>query len=283
MPPRPKAAAAAAASHSRSAAATRSLLPTSTRASACSTWFGRRTRGDPVRQARRPSGHAYGLDMTDEMLALAARTPHEAGATNVTFLKGQIEECRFQREHRRRDLQLRDQSLHRQACRLPRDRARLKPGGRSGSATSWPRITSRPRSARTRKLCRLHRGSALETGVEHGLHAAGLTRRASSSPRGGRGHARRIVEGRQASPNPFRLHREPGPLRDGGAALPCNGRAAHEARSAGAAPGAATHPEVLAVLLEAGIDASDHVPTKLDDALLDWADVVVATSTEPAP
>ncbi len=39
-----------------------------------------------------PSGFAYGLDMTDEMLALARKNAAEQGATNVEFLKGQIEE-----------------------------------------------------------------------------------------------------------------------------------------------------------------------------------------------
>jgi SAM-dependent methyltransferase len=38
-----------------------------------------------------PTGRAFGLDMTDEMLALARRNAAEAGATNVEFLKGQIE------------------------------------------------------------------------------------------------------------------------------------------------------------------------------------------------
>jgi SAM-dependent methyltransferase len=38
-----------------------------------------------------PSGKAYGLDMTEEMLALARRNAAEAGATNLEFLKGQIE------------------------------------------------------------------------------------------------------------------------------------------------------------------------------------------------
>ncbi|MEZ4417180.1 MAG: arsenite methyltransferase [Gemmatimonadota bacterium] len=38
-----------------------------------------------------PSGKAYGLDMTDEMLALARRNAAEAGAENVEFLKGEIE------------------------------------------------------------------------------------------------------------------------------------------------------------------------------------------------
>jgi SAM-dependent methyltransferase len=38
-----------------------------------------------------PSGRAYGLDMTEEMLQLARRNAAQAGATNVDFLKGQIE------------------------------------------------------------------------------------------------------------------------------------------------------------------------------------------------
>jgi SAM-dependent methyltransferase len=39
-----------------------------------------------------PTGFAFGLDMTDAMLALAEKNKAEAGATNVTFLKGHIEE-----------------------------------------------------------------------------------------------------------------------------------------------------------------------------------------------
>jgi arsenite methyltransferase len=38
-----------------------------------------------------PTGFAYGLDMTDEMLQLARRNATEAGATNVEFRKGRIE------------------------------------------------------------------------------------------------------------------------------------------------------------------------------------------------
>ena len=38
-----------------------------------------------------PSGKAYGLDMTDEMLALARANQAKAGVTNVEFLKGEIE------------------------------------------------------------------------------------------------------------------------------------------------------------------------------------------------
>ncbi len=49
---------------------------------------------DVLLSARRvgPTGFAYGLDMTDEMLALAEKNRAEAGATNVKFLKGNIEE-----------------------------------------------------------------------------------------------------------------------------------------------------------------------------------------------
>jgi arsenite methyltransferase len=38
-----------------------------------------------------PAGKAYGLDMTDEMLALANENKRKAGVTNVEFLKGEIE------------------------------------------------------------------------------------------------------------------------------------------------------------------------------------------------
>jgi arsenite methyltransferase len=48
---------------------------------------------DVLLSARRvgPTGKAYGLDMTDEMLELARRNAAEAGASNVEFLKGDIE------------------------------------------------------------------------------------------------------------------------------------------------------------------------------------------------
>jgi arsenite methyltransferase len=49
---------------------------------------------DVILSAKRvgPSGTAYGLDMTDEMLALARRNAAEAGVANVHFLKGIIEQ-----------------------------------------------------------------------------------------------------------------------------------------------------------------------------------------------
>jgi arsenite methyltransferase len=48
---------------------------------------------DVLLSARRvgPTGRAYGLDMTDEMLALARENQRKAGVENVEFLKGEIE------------------------------------------------------------------------------------------------------------------------------------------------------------------------------------------------
>jgi arsenite methyltransferase len=48
---------------------------------------------DVLLSARRvgPTGKAYGLDMTDEMLALARENQRKAGVGNVEFLKGEIE------------------------------------------------------------------------------------------------------------------------------------------------------------------------------------------------
>ena len=54
----------------------------------------------------------------------------------------------------------------------------------------------------------------------------------------------------------------------------------HEARSAGSNPGAEAHPQVLEALREVGIDASGHVPHKLDAADLAWADLAVSTCSE---
>ena len=48
---------------------------------------------DVLLSARRvgPTGKAYGLDLTDDMLALACENQRQSGATNVEFLKGEIE------------------------------------------------------------------------------------------------------------------------------------------------------------------------------------------------
>jgi arsenate reductase len=57
----------------------------------------------------------------------------------------------------------------------------------------------------------------------------------------------------------------------------------HATRSAGSMPGAATHPEVLDALAELGVDASDHVPHRLSDEDVAWAEVVIATCDDSCP
>ncbi len=73
---------------------------------------------DVLLSARRvgATGKAYGLDMTDDMLALAQQNAVEAGATNVEFLKGHIEQIPLPGRLGGRDhLQLRHQPVGRQA------------------------------------------------------------------------------------------------------------------------------------------------------------------------
>jgi arsenate reductase len=56
----------------------------------------------------------------------------------------------------------------------------------------------------------------------------------------------------------------------------------HQARSAGSDPGTAAHPQVVEALQEIGIDATDHVPRKLDPDTIAWADLAVSTCSEEA-
>ena len=49
----------------------------------------------------------------------------------------------------------------------------------------------------------------------------------------------------------------------------------HETRSAGSAPAAHVHPEVVAAMRELGIDLGGRIPRRLERADAEWADVVV--------
>ena len=85
---------------------------------------------DVLISARRvgPAGRAIGLDMTDEMLALARANAADAGVANAEFVKGYLEEIPLaRRERRRRHLQLRHQPRRRQDARPARGRARPAP------------------------------------------------------------------------------------------------------------------------------------------------------------
>lgn len=90
---------------------------------------------DVLLSARRvgPTGTVYGLDMTEEMLALARRNQAEAGLTNVHFLRGQIEDVPLPAESV-------DVVISNCVINLSTDKERvlaeiarvLKPGGRLG-------------------------------------------------------------------------------------------------------------------------------------------------------
>lgn len=133
---------------------------------------------DVLLSARRvgPTGKAYGLDMTDEMLELARRNQAEAGIDNVEFLKGEIE-----------NIPLPDSSvdviisncvinLSTDKDRVLREAFRvLKPGGRFAVADI---VLTRPVSDDVRKHIGLWTGcvaGALEINeYKHKLTAAGF-------------------------------------------------------------------------------------------------------------
>ena len=88
---------------------------------------------DVLLSARRvgPTGKAYGLDMTDEMLALAEENKRKSGLTNVEFLKGEIE-----------NIPLPDNSvdviISNCVINLVGRQGPGSRGGISGSETGWP-------------------------------------------------------------------------------------------------------------------------------------------------
>ena len=124
---------------------------------------------DALLSARRvgPTGVVYGLDMTEEMLALAQRNKAEAGATNVHFLARRDREHPVAgRDRRRRDLELRHQPLDRQESGPARDRPRAqagRPGRRQRCRRRGPALTRG--AGRAGRLGGLHRGSSLRVGV----------------------------------------------------------------------------------------------------------------------
>ena len=106
-----------------------------------------------------PTGFAYGLDMTPEMLDLARRNAAEAGATNVEFLEGRMEAIPLPDESI-------DVVISNCVVNLSPDKPAvfaeihrvLRPGGRIGisDVVTEDRLTD-ARTARARLLRRLHR------------------------------------------------------------------------------------------------------------------------------
>ena len=133
---------------------------------------------DVILSARRvgPTGTAYGVDMTDEMLALARRNASEAGVTNVAFRKGDIEALPFD------DASI-DVVISNCVVNLSTDKpavfaeiARvLRPGGRLGitDVVAEDRLTSAERAERG-DYAGCIAGALSATEYAEGLHDAGL-------------------------------------------------------------------------------------------------------------
>ena len=133
---------------------------------------------DVILSARRvgESGLAYGLDMTDEMLALAQRNALEAGTRNAIFLKGVIEEIPLPAESV-------DVVISNCVINLSTDKpavlteiARvLKPGGRIGvsDVVAEDRLSHAERSERG-SFVGCIAGALSKSEYEAGLEAAGF-------------------------------------------------------------------------------------------------------------
>jgi arsenite methyltransferase len=133
---------------------------------------------DVILSARRvgPTGMAYGLDMTDEMLALAKRNAEEAGVANAIFLKGVIEDVPLPTESV-------DVVISNCVVNLSIDKAAvlaemarvLKPGGRIGisDVVAEDRLLAEERAERGSYVGCI--AGALSRGeYETGLEAAGF-------------------------------------------------------------------------------------------------------------
>lgn len=133
---------------------------------------------DVILSAKRvgPTGLAYGLDMTDEMLALARRNAEEAGVKNAIFLKGMIEQVPLPAESV-------DVVISNCVINLSTDKAAvlteiarvLKPGGRVGVSdiVAEDRLSAAERAERGSYVGCIA-GALSRSEYEEGLAAAGF-------------------------------------------------------------------------------------------------------------
>ena len=133
---------------------------------------------DVILSAKRvgPTGVAYGLDMTDEMLALARKNAQEAGVANVHFLKGMIEQIPLPADSV--DVVISNcvinLSVDKPAVLIEMARV-LKPGGRVGvtDVVAEDRLTSEQRAERGSYVGCIAGALSKDEYVE-GLQAAGF-------------------------------------------------------------------------------------------------------------
>jgi ubiquinone/menaquinone biosynthesis C-methylase UbiE len=133
---------------------------------------------DVILSARRvgPTGTVYGVDMTDEMLALAQQNAREAGVTTVHFLKGTIEQIPLPASSV-------DVVISNCVINLSTDKAAvlseiarvLRPGGRVGvsDVVAEDRLTPADRAARGSYVGCIA-GALSRSEYAAGLEAAGL-------------------------------------------------------------------------------------------------------------
>lgn len=133
---------------------------------------------DVILSARRvgPRGTIYGLDMTEEMLALARRNASEAGVSNVHFLKGTIEDIPLPAESVDVIISNCVVNLSPEKPAVLAEMARvLRPGGRIGlsDVVSEDRLSPRDR-ARRGSFVGCIAGALSKSEYEAGLEAAGF-------------------------------------------------------------------------------------------------------------
>jgi ubiquinone/menaquinone biosynthesis C-methylase UbiE len=133
---------------------------------------------DVILSAKRvgPTGRAYGLDMTDEMLALAQQNAEEAGIDNAVFLKGVIEKIPLPAGSV-------DVVISNCVINLSVDKAAvltemarvLKPGGRLGISDVVAEDPLSPADRAERgSYCGCVAGALSKSEYEEGLRAAGF-------------------------------------------------------------------------------------------------------------
>ena len=262
---------------------------------------------DVILSAKRvgPAGVAYGVDMTDEMLALARKNAAEAGVTNVHFLKGVIEQIPLPADSV-------DVVISNCVINLSVDKAAvltemarvLKPGGRIGvsDVVAEDHLSGDERAERgsyvgciAGALSRSEYVAGLEAAgfedvsveftheVADGMHGAIVKATKTREPASKNlpvvepARARRLLlrawatlpkSCSSASTTPAAARWRPASSSSAPAAR-------SDVRSAGSAPGEEINPAVVEAMAELGVDLSEEFPKPLTDESVRAADVVI--------